>query len=88
MWLGRVDGAAIGTSLSFVQDGVIGVYGVAVVPEARRRGYGEALSWVATLARPELPAVLQASEEGDPLYRRMGYRQAGTFAHWSRPVRP
>ena len=46
---------------------------VATLPDARGHGYGEAVTWAATLAAPEVPAVLIASDLGRPVYERMGY---------------
>jgi len=60
---------------------------VATLPEARGRGYGEAVSWAATLCRPELPATLQASSMGRPVYERMGYRSVADFTLWVRSHR-
>ena len=54
------------------------------MPEARRRGYGAALTWRATLADPTLPALLLATAEGQPVYERMGYMSLFRFALWSR----
>jgi hypothetical protein len=34
--------------------------------------------------RPDLPATLQASGMGAPVYTRMGYRTIGTFTIWQR----
>ncbi len=87
IWVGRVDGRAVATSAAHVSHGFVGVYAVAVVAGARRRGYGEAVSWAATTCRPDLPATLQASAMGAPVYERMGYRTIGTFAVWERPDR-
>ena len=46
---------------------------VATLPEGRGKGYGAAVTWAATLARPELHALLIASDMGRPIYERMGY---------------
>jgi len=46
---------------------------VATVPDARRRGYGEALSWRAALADPSLPAMLLSSDIARPVYERVGF---------------
>jgi hypothetical protein len=43
------------------------------VAEARGRGYGEAITWAATLADPSVPAMLVATDMGRPVYERMGY---------------
>ena len=48
---------------------------VAALPAARGRGVGAAVTWAATLCQPELPAVLVASDDGRPVYERMGYRR-------------
>jgi GNAT superfamily N-acetyltransferase len=84
MWLGRVDRAPVSVAMAYIGDEVIGVYGVATIPEARRRGFGEALTWAATLGAPDRPAVLQPSRMGDSLYRRMGYEPFADFAVWTR----
>jgi len=53
---------------------------VATVPEARGRGYGEAVTWSATMAEPDLPAMLIATDMGRPVYERMGY---AALARWT-----
>jgi GNAT superfamily N-acetyltransferase len=90
VWLGIVDGRPVATATTYVSDGLCGVYAVATAADARRRGYGEALTWAATLHRPELPAALQASPMGRPVYERMGYRRVVDFTVWqtARPHRP
>ena len=87
IWLGRVDGRPVSTATAYVSDGFVGVYGVATIPEARRRGYGEALTWAATLCVPDLPVTLQASDMGQPLYESMGYRTVVEFSEWEKPTR-
>ena len=62
LWIGRAQGRAVSVSMAFVHRGVVGVYGVAAVPDARRRGYGEALTAAALSADPALPSVLQPSD--------------------------
>lgn len=84
-FVGRVDGVAVATATAFASDGFCGVYAVATAPWARGRGYGEALSWAATTFRPDLPATLQASEMGLPVYLRMGYQVFGQFWLWEGP---
>jgi GNAT superfamily N-acetyltransferase len=84
VWVGRVEGQPVSTATASVSHGFVGVYAVATAAEARGRGYGEALSWTATLWRPDLPATLQASSMGLPVYERIGYRTIGWFNCWSR----
>jgi len=84
VWLGRVDGRPVGAAMAYVGDEVVGVYGVAVVPSARRRGYGAALTWRATRVAPDLPAALQPSAMAVGVYRRLGYEPIGQFTPWHR----
>jgi hypothetical protein len=35
-----------------------------------------------------LPAILEASEDGRPVYERMGYREIGRMSLWERPRDP
>lgn len=57
---------------------------VATVPEARRRGFGEALTWQAALAEPGLPAMLLSSDPGRPVYERMGFLPLFRSTLWYR----
>ena len=88
IWLGAVDGLPVSTATAVVAGGFCGIYAVATSPDARGRGYGEALSWAATGFRPDLPATLQASDMGRPVYERMGYETVTTCHCWSRERRP
>jgi len=72
-FVGRADGQPVTVATSIVACGVNHVEFVATLPDARGRGFGEAVTWAATMAAPELPAVLVASDMGRPVYERMGY---------------
>lgn len=82
VWVGRIDGRAVTTATAYIADGFVGLYAVATTPDARGHGYGEAVTWAATLCRPELPATLQASPMGRPIYERMGYATIAEFTVW------
>jgi len=72
----REDGTAVAGAMTIVTHGVAGVYWVGTVPEARGRGLAELCTRVAGNAGFDLGgriASLQASEMGEPVYRRMGY---------------
>lgn len=60
---------------------------VAVLPQGRGQGAGAAVTWAATLSEPEQPAVLIASDDGRPVYERMGYRAIERWTAWLRPAR-
>ncbi|MGH2615199.1 MAG: GNAT family N-acetyltransferase [Thermomicrobiales bacterium] len=84
LWVGWEEDRPVSAAATFVAAGVNNVILVGTVPEARRRGYGAALTWRATLADPELPALLLATDEGRPVYERMGYLSLFRFVVWSR----
>jgi hypothetical protein len=88
VWVGRLDGQAVTTATAAIADGFVGVYAVATQAAARGRGYAEAVTWAATLCRPELPATLQASAAGQPVYARMGYEVIADFTVWRGERRP
>jgi hypothetical protein len=73
MFVGLDDGRGTCGATSIVAHGVNHVEWVATLPEARGRGCGAAVTWAATLAAPDVPAMLIASEMGRPVYERMGY---------------
>lgn len=86
VFLGKVAGKVAAGSMAYIGDRVVGVYAVSTAPGFRRRGIGEWLTWRAILGRPQLPAVLQPSDEGRALYRRMGFVEAWPFRVWRRPA--
>ena len=88
VWLGRVGDRPASLAIASVSHGFVGVYAVATADAFRGHGYGEALTWKATTFRPDLPATLQASAMGLPVYERMGFEVAGAFHCWEIPRRP
>jgi hypothetical protein len=84
LFVRRDGGRVVSGSIACVSSGVVGVYSVATVPAFRRRGYGEQVTWAAVRSEPSLPAILQPSEEGAALYRRMGFGPVGRYTKWLR----
>jgi GNAT superfamily N-acetyltransferase len=88
LYVGRVDGRAVTSGLGVRSGRVIGVYDIATVPDARRRGYGAAMTarvvadGVATGCDV---AVLQASDMGELIYRRMGFRTVVEYTGYIDP---
>jgi hypothetical protein len=82
MWVGWVDDKPVCASSVWVEHGINDVTMVATLPEARRRGYGEALTWPAALADPTLPAMLLSSDNGRPVYERMGFLPLFRLTLW------
>lgn len=84
IWVGKEGDQVVSTAATFVADDVNNIVNVATVPEARRRGYGAAVTWPATFADPALPTVLGASKLGAPVYEQMGFRTVRHLTVWSR----
>jgi GNAT superfamily N-acetyltransferase len=72
----------VATAAAFVDHGHNDVNFVSTRPDARGRGFGEAVTWAATRADPARPAALIASDDGRPVYERMGYRALLRFTLW------
>jgi GNAT superfamily N-acetyltransferase len=88
VWLGYVDGEAVSVAAAHEAAGTTLVEYVAVLRAARGKGAGAAVTWAATLADPEAPAVLVASDDGRPTYERLGYVPLERWTAWLRPARP
>jgi len=71
----------VACAMTLVSHSIAGVYYVAAVEHARRRGLGEALTRMAARAGFEMGAEaawLGASQMGAGLYRRIGFRDLGS----------
>ena len=86
--VGRVDGVPVATALLARSGETAGVYNVATAPEHQRKGYGAAVTWAAVAEgarRGCTHSVLQASEAGYPVYRRMGFAEGGRYVQLMGP---
>jgi hypothetical protein len=85
LFVGRLDGRPVATSGVHVGRGLNDVEWVSTMPTCRGRGIGAAITWAATLTEPTLPAVLIASDLGQPVYEAMGYMRIQRLTMWHRP---
>jgi ribosomal protein S18 acetylase RimI-like enzyme len=82
-FVGLVNGQAVAIVAVVAAAGAMGVYSLATMPEFRRQGYGEALlrDAIAEVQRETglTRLVLQSTDAGYRLYKRMGFRDATKF---------
>lgn len=83
-WLAYLDGEPVAGAASMIEDSLVDVVVVATLPHARRKGLGLAVTQAATRPELKLPAVLFSSDEGRPLYERLGYVPILRGSFWHR----
>ncbi len=82
LFVGRLDGKPVGTSIAIRSQNASGVYNVGTLPEARRRGVGSAVTWAAVGAGSAWgcdTAVLQSSVMAISMYEDMGFRTVAPY---------
>ena len=88
VYVGYADGTPVTTGLGIRTGRTIGVYNVATVPSARRRGHGAAMTQRIVedgAAAGCDVAILQASAMGRPLYERLGFRTVVEYVGYVHP---
>jgi ribosomal protein S18 acetylase RimI-like enzyme len=90
-YVAYADEEPVSCAMTLVSHGVCGIFYVATVESARRRGLGDALTRTATRAGFALGAKaawLGASAMGADLYRRIGFEDVGTaMVEYESPAR-
>jgi GNAT superfamily N-acetyltransferase len=82
LFVGRLDGQPVATSIAIRSGDASGVYNVGTLPEARRRGVGSAVTWAAVGAGRAWGCdtiVLQSSAMGLSMYAKMGFRTVAPY---------
>jgi GNAT superfamily N-acetyltransferase len=75
----------VGIATGYLHDAAVGVMGVGVVPSARRRGIGSALTLRAATAFPGADmAWLHPSDEARGMYERLGFAPVSQWEVWVR----
>ncbi|MEM4733396.1 MAG: GNAT family N-acetyltransferase [Candidatus Bathyarchaeia archaeon] len=85
--IGYINEKPVGTSTLFIGGGVAGVWGVSVVPNARKKGIGTAMTVVPLLdakSKGLETAVLFASKMGKSVYQNIGFQEIFKVKHYIR----
>ena len=83
--LADLDGEPAAAAMVILTHGIGGIYWVGTMPAARRRGLAELVTRVVgnlAFDRGARAVVLQASVMGEPVYRRMGYREVTRYPYY------
>ncbi len=89
VYVGYTDGEPVTTGLGVRTGRTIGVYNIATIESARRRGYGAAMTMRIVddgAADGCDVAILQASDMGMPIYERLGFRTVVEYTGYIDPA--
>jgi ribosomal protein S18 acetylase RimI-like enzyme len=82
-FVGMVDSRPVAIAALVQAAGALGIYSLGTIPVERHQGYGEALLRAAVAqsraASSVEPFILQSTDAGHNLYRRMGFRDVTKF---------
>lgn len=81
-YIGFFNGTPVATSALVLDSGVAGIYAVATIPDARRKGIGEIMTVKPLLEARQMGfriGILQASSMGYPIYKRIGFNEVCKF---------
>ena len=88
IYVGYTDGEPVSSGLGVRTGRTIGVYSIATIAAARKRGYGAAMTSRVAIdggAAGCDVAILQASDMGYPIYERLGYRKVVDYMGYVQP---
>ncbi len=76
-YIGSLNGTPVATSAMVLDSGVAGIYAVATIPQARRKGIGRIMTVTPLLEARQIGyrvGTLQASSMGYPIYKKIGFK--------------
>lgn len=85
-YLAFFENKPIGTSILFQTENVVGVHGVGIIPEVRRKGFAEEIMKFVLNGCMDLNAgyvTLQASAMGKGLYDKLGFTEQFTIKNYT-----
>lgn len=84
--LGMWNRSPVAQAIAYHHQGAVGVYGVGVRSEARRRGIGGAMTVLAASAFPDADLVwLHPTDMARSMYERLGFHEVAVWDVWTRP---
>lgn len=82
LFVGYVDGDPVACAAAYPTTAATVVEMVATRAECRGRGYGAVITAAAADSNGSVPAVLIASDDGQGVYERLGFRRISRFTLW------
>ena len=82
IFVGYLEGEPVATSAAFVTDHAVDVTLVSSRAECRGRGFGRAITTAAVRADLSKPAMLLASDDGQSIYRALGFASICRYTLW------